>query len=38
LGPELARLIGIVPALVVIAIGRVISAAGIWKLGVSRRA
>jgi len=33
LGPALARGIGLVPALFVIAAGRVVSAMGIWKLG-----
>jgi hypothetical protein len=33
LGPAMARVIGLVPALAVIALGRVVSAAGIWKLG-----
>jgi predicted MFS family arabinose efflux permease len=33
LGPALARGLGLVPALVVIALGRVVSAVGIWKLG-----
>jgi hypothetical protein len=37
LGPTIARWIGLVPALVLIAIGRVISALSIWKLGRSSK-